>query len=214
VAKVVHPPHPATIIQARSAPPRLSARAASPPPTGLAATMLGLTAQLADDAKERAQRKKAYVQTWVEAYARRTNITDACFNHIFLGQPLDGSAIDPAHPTGFHAYTDTGQAPAGVVIINTVGKPNKFHSVNWRYTTSGGAVSKASSMFPRNLPRTKVIALILMNSLDAWVNAPDPFPPRTSTGKVVTSQMLSDVFGLSQAWSLHSPGDTVYPTSP
>lgn len=161
------------------------------------------------------QRRKSWALDWLRTHGKRANIKDAWFNHVFLGLPFDGSARDLAHPTGFHAYYGQATAvPNTITIIARRGSTGTFHHVDWRFTASAPDISKTSSMFPMNLSQSKVIALILISTVNAWKNAPAAFPPTTPSGKAVTSQMLSDAFGLTGAWTLRQTGDTVYPTSP
>jgi hypothetical protein len=152
---------------------------------------------------------------WLKEYGKKGLMKDAWFNHIFLGLPFDGSERDKNDPTGFHAYYGSGTAvPANIFIISTTGSTGTFHRVNWRFRDSPVGTSKGSSMFPKTLSQAKVIALVLMNTKDAWKVAPEDFPPKTASGKAVTSQMLSDAFGIARSWTLVQTGDTVYPTSP
>jgi hypothetical protein len=162
----------------------------------------------------RHQRLKAWANNWLKEYGKKSNMKASWFNHIFLGLPFDGTPRDKAKPTGFHAYYGEGalrKVPSNIRIISTTGRKGTFHQVNWCFTDSPGGTSKSSTMFPETLSQEKVIALILINTVDAWKTAPNPFPPKTASGKSVSSQNLSDVFGIGRAWTLQQSGDTVYP---
>ncbi|TSJ44928.1 EndoU domain-containing protein [Fluviicola chungangensis] len=129
------------------------------------------TMQLKTDEERAAKHQRiALAKTEIAGKSIDSNLE----KHLFEGHPTVGD-FDVHSPTGLHAYTD-GRFPTknykvkrGRVetnettnVVSTVsGNPNKIHTIDWKWDKSGDDIDlKSSTMFPQNMPKQHVIALV------------------------------------------------------
>lgn len=129
------------------------------------------TMQLKTDEERAAKHQRiALAKTEIAGKSIDSNLE----KHLFEGHPTVGD-FNVNSPTGLHAYTDGSFPPKNYkvkkgrvetnettnVVSESSGNPNKIHTINWKWDKSGDDVDlKSSTMFPQNMPKQHVIALV------------------------------------------------------
>jgi hypothetical protein len=125
-------------------------------------------------------------------------------NHVQLGTPVNGGAIDRAHPQGLHVYTG-GNLPGDATVLKTKGSKSGVHQIKWRWGTQG--TGKESTMFPQWMPLNHALALMALHyPTDGAVVS----PALTNEELAAKSKVIKYV-SLGHTINLGKAGETVYP---
>ncbi|TAM21796.1 MAG: hypothetical protein EPN68_11750 [Rhodanobacter sp.] len=123
------------------------------------------------------------------------------YGHIFDARPVGGGDLDPAAPSGLHAYTH-GALPGTVVAVGRQGSAGGIHSLRWR--AAGGGATKDSTMFPTWMPAVHVCTLIALKYPAA--RGSDVEGPLYAEDTKTYIQHGQDIYS-----RITKSGDTVYP---